>query len=62
MLVIHDLGVHLVSGGKLLKNRYPGQPMSSLWDSMESLIFCPVMKSLFLRFMRASICFCPFVP
>ena len=37
MLVIHELGVYLVRVGKLLDNRYPEQPMYSLWDSMESI-------------------------
>ena len=62
MLVIHDLVIHLVSGGKLLENRYPDQPMMSLWDSMESLRCCTVIQLLFLRFIRASICLHPCVP
>ena len=61
-LVIHDLVVHLVNGGKLLENRYPEQPMSSLWAYIESLRCCPVMHLLFPRFIRDSICLCPCVP
>ena len=38
VLVIHELVVYLVSGRKLFDNRDPEKPMSSLWDSMESLI------------------------
>ena len=43
VLVIHELLVHLLRGGKLLDNIYHEQPMSSLWVSMESLRCCPVM-------------------
>ena len=62
MLVIHEFGVHLVRGEKLLDNRYPEQPMSSLWSSIESLRCCPVVQSLFPRCIRASMCLHPCVP
>ena len=62
MLVIHAFLVYLVSGGKLLENIDPEQPMSIFWDSMESLRCCPVMQLLFPRFIRSSICLCPCVP
>ena len=44
MLVIHDLVVHLVSGLKLLENRYPDQYMSSLCNSTESFRYCPMIQ------------------
>ena len=59
MLVIHDLGVYLVIGGKLLDNIVPGQPMSSVFASKESLRCCPVMKLIFTRFIRAILCLPP---
>ena len=37
VLVIHYLVVHLMIDGKLLENRGPDKPISSLWDSMYSL-------------------------
>ena len=61
MLVIHELVMHLVRGKKLLENRYPDQPMSSLWASIESLRCCPVMQLIFPRFIRASMCLHPCV-
>ena len=62
VLVIHELGVNLVRGRKLSDNRDPEQPMSSLWYSMESLRFCPVIQSLLPRLVRSGICFYPCVP
>ena len=62
MLIIYELGVHLERGEKLLDNNYHDQPMSSLWDSIESLRCCHVMQSLFSRFIRDSMCLRPCVP
>ena len=62
MLVIHKLGIHLERGGELLVNSDPEQPMSSLFASIESLMCCPVMQSIFPRFIRASIRLAPCVP
>ena len=61
LLVIHNLGVHLVSGEKLLENRYPDQPVPSFWYSMESLRCCPVMQSLFPGFIGVIKYLCPCV-
>ena len=61
MLVIHDLVVQFVCGGKLSENRDPEQPMSSLWDSMEFLRFFPAMQFIFPRSVRARICLLPCV-
>ena len=61
VLVIHDLVVQFVCGGKLSENRDHEQPMSSLWDSMEFLRFFPAMQFIFPRSVRARICLLPCV-
>ena len=48
--------MNLNRGGKLLENRDPEQPMYNLWDSIDSIIFCPLMQSLLPRFISTSIC------
>ena len=62
MLVIHELGIHLVRGWKLLYNRVPENHMSSLWYYVESLRCCSLMQSLFPRFIRGGMCFHPCLP
>ena len=59
MLVIHELVVHLVRDGKLLDNRGPEKPISSLWPSIESLRCYPLMQSLFPKFPSDSMCLIP---
>ena len=62
VLVIHEVGVHLERGYKLLVNIDHEHPISIFCASIESLRCCPVMQSLFLRFIRASMCLDPCVP
>ena len=59
VFVIHEAGVHLSRGERLLYNRDPDHHMSSLWDYIESLRCCPMMQSLLPRFLRAVICLDP---
>ena len=56
VLFIHELGVNLVRGGKLSENRYPEKIMSSVWASIESLRCFTVMKLIYPRLIRASMC------
>ena len=62
VLVIHELVVNLVRGGKLLDNRDLDQHISILWSSLEFLSCCPVIQLLLPRFIRAIMCFHPCVP
>ena len=59
MFVIYEVGVHLRRGEILLENKDPENPMYSLRSSIKSLMFCPVMQSLFSRLISARICFYP---
>ena len=59
LLVIHEEGVHGRRGQILSDNRKLEHPMSSLFVSIESLICCPVTKSLLPRFISARICLYP---
>ena len=61
MLVIHKVGIDLERGEKLLTNSDPEHTISSLCASIGYLRSCPVMHSLFLIFIRASMCLDPCV-
>ena len=54
MLVIHEEGVNLYRGGKLLVDSDLEQPISSLCASIEPLRCWPVMQSLLPRFIKDS--------
>ena len=55
-LVIHEAGVNLIRGEILLDYREPDNPMSILWDSIESLRCFPTMQSLLPRSISYIIC------
>ena len=46
----------------LLYKRGTENPNSSLWASIPSLIWCPVMLLFVPKFVKARMCFSPFVP
>ena len=62
VFVIHEAGVHLSRGERLLYNRDPDHHMSSLWDYIESLRCCLVIQSLFQIFVRSRMCLAPCLP
>ena len=62
MLVIHELGMNLDRGEKLLVNSDPDQPISSLCAPIKYPRCCPVMHSLLPRFIKVGMCLEPFVP
>ena len=59
MFVIHGGGVHLRREEILLENIEPKHPMSSLWASIESLRYFPVIQSLLTMFISSRMCLDP---
>ena len=61
MSIIHEEGLNLERGKKLLVNSDLEHPIYSLCASIKYLMCSPAMQSLFPIFIRAGMCLDPFV-